>query len=142
MLNQLKQKDMGSVVDYFDCPNCGNEAVDDFYYSTGEQYINCISCGYHESHSYKRDDDGNFITKDGTKDYSVNNLTMEVKEYKNPYGAYRINAYDSVSMCGTIRDDKDYDEFISHIKSLKDEDIESCTISRLVDGKIIIETLK
>jgi len=135
---------MGSVIDYFDCPNCGQEAVDDFYYKTGEQYINCISCGYHESHSYKRDDDGKFITKDGTSNYSFDNLIMEVKEYKNPYGAYSLKISDSfATQCGTIRDKKDYDEFVSDIVSLTNQDntIESCIISRLVDGNIVKEVL-
>ena len=135
---------MGSVIDYFDCPNCGQEAVDDFYYKTGEQYINCNSCGYHESHSYKRDENGNLITKDGTNNYSFDNLIMEVKEYNNPYGAYRIKINDScATQCGTIRDKKDYDEFVSHVLSLPKEesDIELCTISRFINGEIVIETL-
>ena len=40
---------MGSVIDYIECPNCKQEAYSDFYYKTGEEYINCRSCGYHRS---------------------------------------------------------------------------------------------
>jgi uncharacterized Zn finger protein len=36
---------MGSVLDYIECPNCKLEAMDDFYYKTGEEYVNCGNCG-------------------------------------------------------------------------------------------------
>lgn len=38
---------MGSIMDNTDCPQCGNsEAVVDYYYKTGEEYILCDKCGY------------------------------------------------------------------------------------------------
>ena len=40
---------MGSVIDYIECPHCGQEAYIDFYYKTGEEYINCNKCGYQEN---------------------------------------------------------------------------------------------
>ena len=40
---------MGSVLDFIECPNCKHEASDDFYYKTGEEYVNCGNCGYHRS---------------------------------------------------------------------------------------------
>ena len=61
---------MGSVIDYIECPNCKAEAYSDFYYKTGEEYINCNNCGYHYSATYKRDDDGEFVTQDGTNNYT------------------------------------------------------------------------
>lgn len=36
---------MGSVIDYQECPNCKMEAAMDFYYKTGEEYMNCPHCG-------------------------------------------------------------------------------------------------
>ena len=44
---------MGSVLDYIECPNCGQEAFSDFYYKTGEEYVNCGNCGYHYSATIK-----------------------------------------------------------------------------------------
>ena len=40
---------MGSVIDHIECPNCKQEAYSDFYYKTGEEYVNCNNCGYHRS---------------------------------------------------------------------------------------------
>ena len=45
---------MGIVIDYIDCPNCGNEAFSDFYYKTGEEYVNCNHCGYRRTAELKR----------------------------------------------------------------------------------------
>ena len=87
---------MASVIDYIECPHCGTEAYSDFYYKTGEEYVNCQNCGYHYSATYKTDDEGNYITKDGTNNYTFDNLIMETKELKNPYCAYRIKYYDAV----------------------------------------------
>ena len=52
---------MGSVIDYIECPNCKHEAYSDFYYKTGEEYVNCQNCGYHYSATFKCDDEGNYI---------------------------------------------------------------------------------
>ena len=60
---------MGSVIDYIECPNCKQEAFSDFYYKTGEDYINCSNCGYHYAQTLKRDEDGKFVTEDGTDNY-------------------------------------------------------------------------
>jgi len=38
---------MGSVIDYIECPHCGTEAHSDFYYKTGEEFINCNNCGFY-----------------------------------------------------------------------------------------------
>jgi hypothetical protein len=135
---------MGSVIDYIECPNCEQEAFSDYYYKTGEQYTNCNSCGYHYSFIIKRDEEGKMIKKDESKDFAVDNVVREENELNNPYGAYRIKQYDSVAtQCGTLTDKKHYDEFVSHVLSLpiEERDIEFCTISRFINGEIVIETL-
>jgi Zn ribbon nucleic-acid-binding protein len=128
---------MGSVIDYIDCPNCEHEAYTDFYYKTGEEYVNCQNCGYHYSATFKRDEDGEYITKDGTDNYALDNMIMEVKELKNPYGAYRIKHYDSIGYeCGSLPDETAY----NNIKEWVDKevnDIELFSINRFVDGKIV-----
>jgi len=127
---------MGSVIDYIECPNCGHEAYNDFYYKTGEEYTNCQNCGYHYSATYKTDDDGEYITKDGTENYTFENLIMETKEIKNPYGAYRIKYYDSVGYeCGSLENEQDNVELLVQVRELNN--IEYFSINRFVDGEIV-----
>jgi len=131
---------MGSVIDYIECPNCGHEAYSDFYYKTGEEYVNCQNCGYHYSATYKCDDEGKYVTKDGTDNYSFDNLIMETKELKNPYGAYRLKYYDSVAYeCGSLVDEKEYDMLVTVLTMADDREIELFTVSRFVDGEIKVE---
>jgi len=131
---------MGSVIDYIECPNCKQEAFSDFYYKTGEEYLNCNNCGYHYSQSYKRDENGKFVTKDGTNDNHFDNLILVVNELKNPFGSYRLKVYQSpAKQCGSFATKYEYDYFISEIS--KDVEIEFCSISRLVDGKIVTEII-
>jgi Zn ribbon nucleic-acid-binding protein len=126
---------MGSVIDYIECPNCEHEAFSDFYYKTGEEYINCQNCGYHYSATYKRDGDGKLFTKDGTLDHSFDNLIMEINELKNPYGAYRIKYYDSVGYeCGSLENEQNCVELLVQVKELNN--VEYFSISRFVDGEI------
>ena len=122
---------MGSVLNYIECPNCKQEASDDFYYKTGEEYINCGNCGYHRSATIIN------------RDKKLSELTEEdwkVEELKNPYGAYRLKVYHSVAtQCGSFTNKYEYDYFISEIS--KDVEIEFCSVSRFVDGKIVTEII-
>ena len=134
---------MGSVIDYIKCPNCKQEAFSDFYYKTGEEYINCDSCGYHYSFVIKRDSEGNMIKIDENKEYSIDNVVREEKLFKNPYGAYSIEFDNGVRSCGTLETEKDYDEFVSEIVSFTNQEhnIQKAVVSRLINGKIKKETL-
>jgi hypothetical protein len=134
---------MGSVIDYIECPNCKQEAFSDFYYKTGEEYINCDSCGYHYSFVIKRDSEGNMIKIDESKEYSIDNVVREEKLLKEPYGAYSIEFDNGVRSCGTLETEKDYDEFASEIVSFTNQEhnIQKAIVSRLINGKINKETL-
>ena len=127
---------MASVIDYIECPHCGTEAYSDFYYKTGEEYVNCQNCGYHYSATYKRDDNGEFVTKDGTNNYTFDNLIMETKELKNPYCAYRIKQYDTVGYeCGSLSNEE---EFVTLLANIKEQtNIELFSINRFIDGEIV-----
>jgi Zn ribbon nucleic-acid-binding protein len=128
---------MGSVIDYIECPHCGQEAYNDFYYKTGEEYVNCQNCGYHYSATYKTDDKGKYITKDGKDNTTFENLIMETKEIKNPYGAYRLKYYNSVGyQCGAIEDENDFNELKEQVMKL--DNVETFTVSRLIDDDIKI----
>jgi len=117
---------MGSVIDYIDCPNCGQEAYDDFYYKTGEEYVNCSHCGYHHSSTIiNRDKPLNELTDDDWK----------VVEIKNPYCAYRIKHYDSVGYeCGSIENETEYNELKRYVSD--NPNVELFSVSKLVNGKI------
>ena len=118
---------MGSVIDYIECPNCKQEAYSDFYYKTGEEYVNCQNCGYHHS--------ATIINRDKL----LNELTDEdwkVVELKNPYGAYRIKHYDSVAYeCGSLESEEDFTQLLVQVRELNN--IEYFSINRFVDGKIM-----
>ncbi len=119
---------MGSVLDFIECPNCKQEASDDFYYKTGEEYINC---GYHKSVTLvNRDKDLSELLQEDWK----------IDELKNPYGAYRIKVYHSIAtQCGSLENEEQYNNFKT--ANEVDVEIEYCAISRLIDGEIVTEVI-
>ena len=130
---------MGSVIDYIECPNCGQEAYNDFYYKTGEEYTNCPDCGYHYSATYKRDGQGNLVTQDGSENYAFDNLILETIELK-PYAATRLKHYgDLGTYCGVVENKDQLDEFVNFCRSM--DTLEFASTSRLVDGEIIKEII-
>ena len=94
---------MGSVIDYIECPNCKLEAWCDFYYKTGEEYVNCHNCGYHKSVTIvNRDKDLSELLQEDWK----------IDELKNPYGAYRLKVYHSIgTQCGSLENEEQYNNF-------------------------------
>ena len=122
---------MGSVIDYIECPNCKQEAWMDFYYKTGEEYVNCNNCGYHKSITIIN------------RDKKLSELIQEdwkIDELKNPYGAYRLKTHNSVAtQCGSLETESEHAELLQHL--LNNEDVEFCSVSRLVDGEIITEVI-
>jgi Zn ribbon nucleic-acid-binding protein len=126
---------MASVLDYIECPNCEQEAFSDFYYKTGEEYVNCNNCGYHYSATIK----------DRTK--SLNELDeddFEIVELKNPFGAYRIKFYDSPGYtCGSLESEEQLNELKSELEESIHAgiEIEYFQVSRFIDGQIKVETI-
>lgn len=121
---------MGSVIDYIECSHCGGEAYDDYYYKTGEEYINCNNCGYHYS--------ATIINKNKLLN-ELTNDDWKIKEIKNPYGSYRIKHYDSVAtQCGGLTNIDEYNNIKEWVEK-ELNDIEYFSISRFVDGEIKVE---
>lgn len=121
---------MASVIDFIECPNCKQEAYYELYYKSGQEYTFCSSCGYTHSVSIKNQDKKiSELTKD---DYIV-------KEVKHPYCAYTIKLYSGSVFKGSIKNKKEFNYFSE--ASAVDVEIEYCSISRLVDGKIVTETI-
>jgi Zn ribbon nucleic-acid-binding protein len=122
---------MGSVLDYIECPNCKSEASSDFYYRTGEEYINCGNCGYH------------FSATIVNRDKKLSELTEEdwkVEELKNPYGAYRIKVYHSIAtQCGSLENEEQYNELKKTIED--DMEVEFCSVSKFINGEIVTEMI-
>lgn len=122
---------MGSVIDYIECPNCKTEAYSDFYYKTGEEYINCNNCGYHYSATIKnRDKKLTELTEDD----------WEINELKDPYGAFRYKMAGEVgTICGSLATTEDADRFRVEMKLEYQDHVEFAQISRLVGDEIVVE---
>ena len=118
---------MGSVLDFKECPHCGNEATSDYYYKTNEEYIHCIYCGYYKS----------ITIKDKTKRLDeLEEDDWQVIEIDNPFGAYRIKTIGAIgTRCGTIMNEEDYEILKKEV--MDDEpQIEYFAISRFINGDI------
>ncbi len=122
---------MASIIDFIECPNCKQEAYNEFYYKSGQEDTFCSSCGYTYSVSIKNQDKKiSELTKD---DYIV-------EEVKHPYGAYTIKLYSGSVFKGSLKNKKEYSDF-ANAKAVNGEEIEYCSISRLVKGKIVTKTI-
>ena len=65
---------------------------------------------------------------------------MEIKELKNPYGAYRIKYNDSVAyQCGALENEDQLNEIHQQIGELihTGVEVELFSINRFVDGEIV-----
>ena len=122
---------MGSVIDYIECPNCTQEAYDDFYYKTGEEYVNCNSCGYHYSATIiNRDKPLNELTDDDWK----------ITEVKNPYGAFIVKCYDQVGYtCGSVDSEESFNQIKNQV--ITDSTLETLTLNRFIDGELKSEII-
>lgn len=136
---------MGSIMGYIECPRCGSEdCFEDYYYKTGEEYVSCPDCGYNRSFVIKRDNEGNMIKKDETKDFTFDNLVTEETLLEEPFGAFLIRYDSGVGSGGTLSTEEDYNTFVSDIVSLTnqpDHKMESAVVRRFVDGEIKKETI-
>lgn len=134
---------MGSVIGEIQCPKCkSEEAVSDYYYKSNEEYIYCSDCGYTLTDHYKRDDQGQLITKDGTRDLKFDNLVRETIENTTNYGAYKYHAKNGGGAMGVIETKEAFDEIIELFKK-NSEEYEDAQVSYF-DGTVIhkIDLLK
>lgn len=136
---------MGSVIDYSaKCPRCNQEnAVDDYYYKTGEEYLRCTDCGYLYIFRWKRDENGKLILKDESLGDIFSNLVSEEIHLEAPHSCFEIFYTDNSGQCGSLETESDYQKFVSGIASLTNQEhnIKKAVVSRLENGKIIKETL-
>jgi Zn ribbon nucleic-acid-binding protein len=122
---------MGSVIDEIECPNCGLDAYSDYYYKTGEEYINCQNCGYHRSATIIN------------RDKALNELTdedWEVHELKNPYGAYRLRILGDIGThCGSVESEEAFEDIKKAVAQM--ENVEYFSLNRLIGNEIISEVI-
>ena len=131
---------MGSVIDYINCPNCDSpDCHVDFYYKNNEEYVNCPDCGYHRSVYWKRDEEGNLMRKDETKEYTFDNLISEEVLIDKPFGAYRIKSTFGGSQVGTLATEKEFEELKSQLGLIVSAEnrVSEVTISQYINGEIV-----
>lgn len=118
---------MGSVIDYFACPNCGQDAFSDFYYKTGEEYVHCSYCGYH--HTAEIVNRNKPLNKLITEDWKFTTIT-------NPYGAFKLRFKgDNAATCGSMRTEKEWNRYKAAVLSSEaNNEIDHFSLSRYVDG--------
>ena len=122
---------MGSIIDDIECPNCAHDAYSDFYYKTGEEYLNCNNCGYHRSAT---------IVNRNKKLSELTEDDWENKELKNPYGAYKIKYYDELGyVCGSLETEDEYEQLLRYIND--NTNVEFSSFSRFIDDKIKVDIL-
>jgi len=126
---------MGSIIDHIECPNCKAEAHSDFYYKSGEEYINCNNCGYYYSYTIKN------------RDKAYSELTEEdwdLQECINPFGAYRLKYKESVStQCGSLRNEAEWNELVKEVQAdVEYPNVEMFILSQLIEGKIVESIIK
>ena len=135
---------MGSVQNQIECPNCKNEAFEDYNYRTGEEYMSCSSCGYHKSFYYERDDSGKFILIDETKEADFGNFKIKEVIIDNPFGSYRIESITGAGQVGSFETEQEYLEFKITIKEILEKDkseIAQIKVSRFIQGEIKVEEI-
>jgi len=117
---------MGSVVEHIECPECKcEEATNDYYYKSGEEYINCPQCGYSYSQTRKVDpkDKKNHLGNGYEEEH------YDIKEIKNDI-AYCVE-YDHtpmMSLGGILREDLEQFKKDS-IKNRKEYQVKQITLS-------------
>jgi len=120
----------------YKCPNCKQETYSHFCYKTGEEYINCSDCGYHRSATIvNRSKNPSELTEQG---WEIRE--WEIKEVKNPYGAYKIKYYDAPGyIWGSLETEHQYKQLLKRIND--DTNVEFSFFSRLIDNKIKVDIL-
>jgi hypothetical protein len=110
---------MGSVTDYIDCPRCGNEAHNEYYYSTGEEHIICLHCGYSRHFHLEGD--------------AINPQNFKIEEFE-PHGTYMIRHKGTLNHeCGAFTNADSVNEFLK-VYSERKGDLVSAVYTTFKDG--------
>ena len=128
---------MGTVSVNIKCPRCKEDGCNnEFNYKTGEEYINCSQCGYYYSFTYRRDKEGNFVKKDSAKGDTLDNFISDETLIEKAFGAYKLVIKNGGWSHGTIADEKEFQDLLDAFKKMDKSEVESFSVSRLIEGKI------
>lgn len=120
---------MGSVIDYIECPDCGSEAYDEFYYKSGEEYITCNHCGYNRRFYISNIEDQDKPQEEGfdwIPDYKI--------EEVHGCGAYKIRQNGAIAYeCGAFTEPASAEEFVRLVDERAGELIHA-EYSTFIDG--------
>ena len=118
------------------------EAISDYYYKTGEEYIFCTECGYQHNFYYERNEDGSYKLEDPTKPADLLNLIPIDEEIKNPYGTYKIKIKEAPGhSLGTLEKEEDFGVLAQQVNEGEIENLEYCEVKRFINGKFKTERL-
>lgn len=134
---------MGSVINYELCPHCMNEFMyDEFNYKTGEFNQFCQDCGYVNELYMKRDKEGKIVKINPDKPLTFDNIEYGKHIVNNPYGAFKIELVEGSTTFGTLKDEEEYNKYVSEILSMNDQ-INKAIVSRYSeeDGKVHVELI-
>ena len=126
------------------CPHCNTEdgAIVDFNYRSGEEFIHCPHCGYHRrfyiTNWDAKEDPEMLVDEDPTE--KIWTPEYEIFECKEPLGAFDVRYKEGFGECGTFHEEGNEEEFLDEIEKYRDE-IESATISKLIDGQIVLKQI-
>jgi Zn ribbon nucleic-acid-binding protein len=123
---------MGSVISDIECPNCKSEnAFEDFYYKSGEEYVFCPDCGYHHQRTLKRDSENKVI-----QPLSYDEVTLD-----KPFGSYRVKPKESIAtQTGCLASQKEFEALKASFIGFEDT-LEEATLSQFIEGKIVVTDL-
>ena len=117
---------MGTISDVLACIVCNSEAITEFNYKTGEEFVHCKECGYHRRF---------YITNWSEQGSEGWTPEYEIFECKEPFGAFEVRYKNGMGECGSFIEKENEEEFMDQVEELIDE-IESATIKKYVDGKL------
>ena len=107
---------MGSIIDYIDCPKCGNEAYLEFNYKSGEEFITCKHCGYQREFYIENNPDE---PQESVVDIEL--VNYQIKEFGG-LGAFKMQRIGSVGFeCGSFLEDyNSAEDFLRYVETNKD----------------------
>ena len=118
---------MGSFIEHIECPDCGSEAYQEFWYKTGEESVFCMSCGY--SRQFE------IIESEEDSEETQGLPNFKITEHHG-HGAYRIRYSGSLGyQCGAFVGPESEEEFLRLVENEKDKLIHA-EYTTFVDGEL------
>ena len=123
---------MSKVTGTVDCVVCGSEAMTEQDSNSQSEFVHCTHCGYH-----RRLFITNWADKESSTEENPWQPEFEIFECSEPFGAFDVRYKEGFGECGTFIEKENEEEFLDQVDDLISE-IESATISKFVDGKIVV----